>query len=111
MLPDAYRREYAAYCAAAARACYEQHTGRALALHTAALNERYADLWTHAQVADLERALQDAPTQFETERTARALLVQIARRGHVRMRTRDVAAELESCAAATRITWAGERVC
>ena len=110
MLPGAYRREYAAHCAASARARYEQHTGRASSLQTTALSERYADLWTRATVTDHERALQDTPAQFETERTALQLLVGIARRGHVAAQTRELAAELASCAAAARVAWEGERV-
>ena len=110
MLPGEYRREYAAYCSALARAHYEYHTGRAPARDLAPLRERYADLWTRAQLADLERALRDAPAHFETERTALRLLVGIARRGHVAAQTREVAAELASCVAAARVAWAGARV-
>src|SRR2546423_3394453 len=110
MSPGDYRREYAAYCMALARARYGFHTGRAPQLNLAPLRERYADLWTRERPRELEQAWHETPAQFETERAALRRLVNIARLGYATVETREVADELASCEAAARITWAGARV-
>src|SRR5947209_552549 len=110
MKPGDYRREYAAYCAALARARYDHHVGRALGLQLAPLRERYADLWTRERINELEQAERATPTQFETERTALHRLLNTARLGYVVAQTREVAAELARCEMAAQIAWADARV-
>ncbi|HEX8177922.1 MAG TPA: hypothetical protein VF525_00120 [Pyrinomonadaceae bacterium] len=110
MKPGEYRREYAAYSSALARAQHDYHTGRTPALRLTPLHERYADLWTRAQLDELERAHNDTPTQFETERTALLHLIAAVRRGYAEVSAREVADELRRCEAAARVEWAGERL-
>jgi hypothetical protein len=109
MTPGDYRREYAAFCAALARALYDHRTGRTPAPQLAPLQDRYADLWTPTQLASLERARQDTPAQFETERTALERLVNAARLGYVSAQTRAVADELRRCETSAVIDWMGTR--
>jgi hypothetical protein len=109
MNPGDYRREYAAYSAALARAHYEYHTGRTPELRLSPLRDRYDDLWTRAAVADLERAHRDTPTQFETERTARQRLLAAARLGYAELSAREITDELRRCETAARIEWLGTR--
>src|SRR2546423_11537429 len=97
MRPGDYRREYAAYGMALARARYEFHTGRAPQLNLAPLRERYADLWTRERPHELEQAWRETPAQFETERAALRRLVNVARLGYATVETREVADELASC--------------
>src|SRR5205085_7640050 len=110
MKPGDYRREYAAYCAALARARYDYRVGRTPELQLAPLRERYADLWTREQLAELEQAERDTPAQFGTERTALRRLLNVARLGYSTAQTREVAAELARCEAAAQIAWAGARI-
>src|SRR5205085_1688294 len=110
MKPGDYRRDYAAYCAALARARYDFHVGRAPELQLAPLHERYADLWTRERLAELEQAQRDTPAQFETERTALRRLLNVARLGYIAAQTREVAAELARCEAAAQIAWPDARV-
>ena len=110
MKPGDYRREYAACCAARARARYDYCAGRTPAPQLAPLRDRYADLWTPAQIADLERAHADTPAQFETERAALARLADAARLGYVAARASAVAEELQRCEAATVVRWGDARV-
>ncbi|MFL6210181.1 MAG: hypothetical protein ACJ74W_15100 [Pyrinomonadaceae bacterium] len=109
MNPGDYRREYAAYSAALARAHYEYHTGRTTELRLSPLRDRYDDLWTRAAVADLERAHRDTPTQFETERTARQRLLAVARLGYAELSAREVTDELRRCERAAHVEWMGTR--
>src|ERR1041384_3189794 len=110
MKPGDYRREYAAYCAASARARYEYHVGRVPELRLAPLRERYADLWTRERINELEQAERDTPAQFETERTALQRLLNIARLGYVAAQTREVATELTLCERAAQIVLNGARI-
>src|SRR5947209_4359912 len=110
MKPGDYRQEYAAYCAALARARYDYHVGRALELQLAPLRERYADLWTRERLDELEQAEHDTPAQFETERTALRRLLNVARLDYVAAQTREVAAELARCEAVAQIAWNDARV-
>ncbi len=110
MNPGDYRREYAAYCAALARAQYDYQTGRAPQTQLDPLRERYADLWTPHNIAALERARRDTPEQFETERAALRRLLYAARLGYTAERARETTAELLRCETAQRIAWAGARV-
>jgi hypothetical protein len=111
MKPGDYRREYAAYCAALARARYEFHVGRASALQLAPVNERYADLWARERLDELEQAHRDTPAQFETERTALRRLLNVARFGYIAAQTREVAAELAHCESSVQIAWHDARFC
>src|SRR5256714_5882432 len=110
MRPGDYRREYAAYCMALARARYEYRTGRAPELTLASLHERYADVWSRERIAELEQAWRETPAQFETERAALRRLVNVARLAYAAVETREVADELAGCESAARITWNGARV-
>jgi hypothetical protein len=110
MNPGDYRREYAAYSAALARAHYEYHTGRTTEVRLSPLRDRYDDLWTRAAVADLERAHHDSPAQFETERTALQRLLAVARLGYAELSAREITDELRRCEAAVRVEWLGTRV-
>ncbi len=110
MRPGDYRSEYALYCGALAHAHYDFHTGRTAELHLAPLRDRYADLWTRANINDIEHALADTHAQFETERAALRRLGNSARRGHVAWQARDIAAELLRCETAAHIEWNGTHV-
>src|SRR5438105_5305500 len=110
MKPGDYRRDYAAYCAALARARYDYHVGRAAELQLAPLHERYADLWTRERLAELEQAERDTPAQFETERTALRRLLNVARLDYSAAQPREVAAELARCEAVAQIAWNDARL-
>ena len=99
-----YRRDYAAYSAALERARYDYHAGIEPELRLAPLRDRYADLWTRAAVDDLERALEESPPQFETERVALAALLRAAQSGSVEARAGEVSDELARCKASARVS-------
>jgi hypothetical protein len=103
-----YRREYAAYHAAAESARYEQLTAAETRPRPEALRERYADLWTLGAIAALDEAREGTPAQFETERAALRALAGSARLGYVESRAREVSDELTRCESASRIEWGGE---
>lgn len=110
MKTDDYRREYAAFCSALERARYAYRSHLETELQLPPIRERYADLWTRDAIADLERAFEDAPPQFETERTALRALLYAARLGYLDAQTREITNELLSCEAATPIEWEGARL-
>ncbi|HEX8129588.1 MAG TPA: hypothetical protein VF527_10850 [Pyrinomonadaceae bacterium] len=110
MKTDDYRRDYAAYSAALERARYDYHTGVEPELRLAPLRDRYADLWTHAAIDDLTRALEETSGQFETERVALAALLGAARSGYVEARAAEVTNELARCKASARVEWDGARL-
>jgi hypothetical protein len=103
-----YRREYAAYHAAAERARYERFAGAATPARLEAIRERYSDLWTRDAVAALESAREQTPAQFETERAGLRALAGAARLAYVETRAREVSEELSRCESASRVEWDGE---
>jgi hypothetical protein len=105
-----YRRDYAAYSAALERARYDYHTGVEPELRLAPLRDRYADLWTRAAIDDRAGALEEAPRQFETERTALAALLRAAQSGHLEARAAEVTDELARCKLSAPVAWNGSRI-
>ena len=103
MKPGDYRREYAAYHMAFERARFDYFSGAADELRLAPLADRYADLWTREAVAALERADDETPAQFETERAALRELLRAARLGYAEARAGDTARELGFCEAAAAV--------
>ena len=110
MDPSDYRRDYAAYRSAAELARFERHAGLSPALDLRPTEERYADLWTRDSVADLRRALDETPAQFETERAGLRALAGAAEVAHAEASAREVSEELRRCAEACAFEWGGERV-
>jgi hypothetical protein len=102
-----YRRNYAAYAAALERARYDYDTGLTPELRLAPVRDRYADLWTLDAIDDLTRALDEASTQFETERVALAALLRAAQLGYAEAHAADVTSELARCKASTHLAWNG----
>ena len=98
-----YRREYAAYRTAFEHARFDYFSGAADHLRLTPLADRYADLWTREAVADLERADDETPSQFETERAALGELLRAARLGYAEARAEETARELVLCEAAAAI--------
>jgi hypothetical protein len=110
MNPSDYRREYAAFRTAVERARFEHHAGLAARLELRPASERYADLWTREAFADLRRALEETPAQFETERAALRALAGAAALGYAEASAREVAEELRRCEESAAFDWAGARL-
>lgn len=110
MNPGEHRREYAAFCSALERARYELHAGHTAEAHLQPIYERYGDLWTREAIENLQRASEDAPAQFETERAGLRALGSASRHLYVEAQAADATRELARCEAAARIAWDGERV-
>ena len=110
MNPGDYRRDYAAYRSAVELARFEHHAGLSPAPDTRPAEERYADLWTREAFADLRRAFEEAPAQFETERAALSALAGAAAFGYAEARAREISEELGRCAEAGTFDWGGARV-
>lgn len=110
MNPGDYRRDYAAYRSAVELARFEHHAGLSPAPDTRPAEERYADLWTREAFADLRRAFEEAPAQFETERAGLFALAGAAAFGHAEARAREISEELGRCAESGTFDWGGARV-
>jgi hypothetical protein len=110
MNPSDYRRDYAAYSAAAVRARFEHHAGLSPRLEPRQAEERYADLWTREAVEDLRRHLDETPEQFETERAGLRALAGAAALKYTEGRAREVSEELRRCAESGGFEWEGARV-
>ena len=110
MNPGDYRSDYAAYRSAVELALFQRHAGLTAAPDLRPTEERYADLRTRDSVADLRRALEETPAQFETERAGLRALVGAAAVAHAEEHAREVSAELGRCAEAGAFGWDGERV-
>jgi hypothetical protein len=110
MNPSDYRRDYAAYSAAAERARFEHHAGLSPRLELRPVEERYADLWTREAVEDLRRAFDETPAQFETPRAGLRALAGTAALKYAEWRAREVSEELRRCAESGGFEWGGERV-
>ena len=110
MNPSDYRRDFAAYHRALARERFSRHAGISPRLDAAPFEERYADLWTREAIADLGRALEEAPAHFETERAGLRALVGAARLRHAEMYAGEVTEELRRCEGAARVEWGGAKV-
>src|SRR5215213_1069964 len=110
MDPSDYRRDYAAYSAAAERARFEHHAGLSPRLELRPAEERYADLWTREAVEDLRRQLNETPAQFETERAGLRALAGAAALRYAEARAREVSEELRRCAESGGFEWDGARV-
>lgn len=110
MNPSDYRRDYAAYRSRVERARFEHHAGLEARLDLRATEERYADLWTREAVADLRRAFDEAPAQFETERAGLGALLGAAVVRHVERSAREVSEELRRCEESAGFEWDGARV-
>jgi hypothetical protein len=105
-----YRREYAAYHAAAERAHYECFAGAETRPRLEAIRERYADLWTRDSIAALDKVREETPAHLETERAGLHALAGAARIGYVETRAREVSEELSRCESASRVEWGGEEL-
>jgi hypothetical protein len=110
MDPSDYRRDYAAYSAAAEHARFEHHAGLSPRLELRPAEERYADLWTREAVEDLRRRFDEAPAQFETERAGLHALAGAAALKYAEWRAREVSEELRRCAESGSFEWGGARV-
>ncbi|MBV9923861.1 MAG: hypothetical protein JOZ96_02385 [Acidobacteria bacterium] len=110
MDPSDYRRDYAAYSAAAERARFEHHAGLSPRLELRPAEERYADLWTRDAFEDLRRKLEGTPEQFETERAGLRALAGAAALKYAETRAREVSEELRRCEASGGFEWNGARV-
>jgi hypothetical protein len=110
MDPSDYRRDYAAYYAAAERARFEHHAGLSPRLELRPAEERYADLWTREAFEDLRRRADETPEQFETERAGLHALTGAAALKYAEVRAREVSEELRRCAESGTVEWDGARV-
>ena len=110
MDPSDYRRDYAAYSAAAERARFEHHAGLSPRLELRPAEERYADLWTREAFEDLRRRMEETPAQFETERAGLRALACAAGLKYAERRAREVSEELRRCAESGGFDWGGARV-
>lgn len=110
MNPSDYRRDYAAYSAAAERARFEHHAGLSPRLELRPAEERYADLWTREAVADLRRRVEETNAQFETERAGLRALAGAAGLKYAERRACEVSEELGRCAESGGFEWGGARV-
>jgi hypothetical protein len=110
MHPSDYRRDYAAYSAAAERARFEHHAGLSPHLELRPAEERYADLWTRESVEDLRLRFEETSTQFETERAGLRALAGAAALKYAERRAREVSEELKRCVESGSFEWNGARV-
>jgi hypothetical protein len=110
MNPSDYRRDYAAYSAAAERARFEHHAGLSPRLELRPSEERYADLWRREAVEDLRRALEETPASYETERAGLRALAGAAGLKYAERRSLEVSEELRRCAESGGFEWDGGRV-
>jgi hypothetical protein len=110
MDPSDYRRDYAAYSAAAERARFEHHAGLSPRLELRPAEERYADLWTREAVEDLRRRFDETPAQFETERAGLRALAGAAALKYAERLAREVSEELKRCAESGGFEWNGAHV-
>lgn len=110
MTPRELRSEYAAFCAAFERARFDFYSGDSAALNLEPLRDRYADLWTLANIEDVRRARDETSAQFSTERAALFALEAALAFGFIEAQTRDVSEELARCEAAARVSFRGERI-
>ncbi|MET0624355.1 MAG: hypothetical protein ABW250_15340 [Pyrinomonadaceae bacterium] len=110
MNPGEYRRDYAAYRSAVELTRFEHHAGLSPAPDPRPFEERYADLWTREAFADLRRAFDETPAQFETERAGLRALAGASAFGYAEAHAREVAEELGRCADAGTFDWGGARV-
>jgi hypothetical protein len=110
MNPSDYRRDYAAYHSAAERERFKRHAGLGQPSDLHEIEDRYADLWTREAVADLRRAHEAVPANFETERAGLRALVGAARINYAKARARELTEELRSCEAASRFEWKGAKI-
>ncbi len=110
MNPGDYRRDYAAYRSAVELARFELHAGLNPANDLRPVEERYSDLRTRDSFADLRRAFEETPAQFETERTGLRALACAAAVMYAEERAREVSEELGRCAGAGAFEWDGARV-
>jgi hypothetical protein len=110
MNPSDYRRDYAAYSAAAERARFDHHAGLSPRLELRPAEERYADLWTREVVEDLRRSFEETPASFETERAGLRALAGAAGLKYAEWRAREVSEELRRCVESGGFEWSGARV-
>ncbi|MBV8857442.1 MAG: hypothetical protein JOZ02_10965 [Acidobacteria bacterium] len=110
MNPSDYRRDYAAYSAAAERALFEHHAGLSPRLELRPVEERYADLWTREALEELRRRADETPGQFETERAGLRALAGAAALKFAERSAREVSEELGRCAESGGFEWNGARV-
>ncbi len=110
MNPSDYRRDFAAYCAALRREQYQHYAGLSNEPRFEPIRERYADLWTREAIDELRRALDEASTQFETERAGLRALIAAAYLNFLESRASEVTSELARCAGAARIDWSGAKM-
>jgi hypothetical protein len=102
-----HRGDYAAYCSGIEREKFRRHTGQSRELDLRPLEERYSDLWAPERIADLRRALEETPADFETERDGLRALLGAALLKRAEAAAREVTDELARCEGAARIEWGG----
>jgi hypothetical protein len=110
MDPSDYRRDYAAYFAAAVRARAEYHAGLTARPELRPAEERYAELWTREAFGELRRRTEETPAQFETERAGLRALAHAAALKYAEWHAREVSEELRRCAESGGFEWDGARV-
>src|ERR1044072_7998831 len=107
MHPSDYRRDYAAYSAAAERARFEHHAGLSPHLELRPAEERYADLWTRESVEPRPPLFKETPTQFEREPAGLRALAGAAALKYAERRAREVSEELKRCVESGSFEWDG----
>lgn len=105
-----HRSDYAAYRSAVETERFRRHAGHTLSLNLRRIEERYAELWTAERIAELRRALDETPADFETERAGLTALIGASLIEHAERQARDVTDELRGCEAAARFDWRGVAV-
>jgi len=109
MHPSDYRHDYAAYHSAVELERFDAHAA-ARQPDQRRTEERYADLWKPEAIEDLRRALEETHAQFETERAALRGLLGAAELKRSESRAADVTEELNRCAEAAFVDWAGSKI-
>lgn len=105
-----YRRELKNYYAAVEKNRLEKYTGAAQTIPSAAIAERFSDLFSRAAIADLEKSLENTGELTETETKARQNLLNISRLGFLRGQTEEISAEYESCRQSARVSFQNENL-
>ncbi|HEX8736499.1 MAG TPA: hypothetical protein VF721_14310 [Pyrinomonadaceae bacterium] len=105
-----YRRELKNYHAAREKNRLEKYLGAAETIPTAAIAERYSDLFSASSVSDLEKSLANADELTETETKARRNLLNISRLGFLQNQAKEISDEYENCRQSTRVSFQNENL-
>src|SRR6266404_6724 len=105
-----YRYQFASFNFSFELARYRYHVGLQSELNSAEIYARHSDLFTPVALADLKSALDQTPSNFETERVGLQKLLDAAQLRYVEMQGGELTKELSQCESSIQIEWKGEKI-